>query len=37
MDGDVDDPLVLAGGLITLAAVAANVVFVMRRLRPGLR
>jgi len=37
MDGDVDDPLVLAGALITLAAVAANTVFVMRRLRPRMR
>jgi len=37
MDGDVDDPLVLGGALITLIAVAVNAAFITRRLRPGMR
>jgi hypothetical protein len=36
-EGDGSDPLVLAGALITLIAAAANAVFIMRRLRPGMR
>jgi hypothetical protein len=30
MDGEVDDPLALVGALITLAAVAANILFLRR-------
>ena len=33
MDGEGDDPLVLAGALITLFAVAANALFLARKLR----
>lgn len=37
MGGEGDDLLVLVGALIALIAVAANAVFITRRLRPGLR